>query len=220
MTNPHRTLAAIIGVAEQLSANLGAHMGVELALAPDVLRAASYDTTGSRSSDPPDPTGTIATTLTPRTARTSTSSWPEFCADAEAALRVLRRMQARQAACIRHDPAVASAADALARNLRCDGTVDPLCTNNAVRAGKCWKCIKRLQRSDAPGDDRGQFPTERARTGNVQPSAFMATAVVVHHVEATCGRCGATFTGPDRATVDRLLAEHHSAGCAREWRDG
>lgn len=209
MTNPHRTFTAIIGIAEQLAANLGAHIGVELALAPDVLRAASL-TGGSRSSDVPDPTGTIATTLTSRGhLRDTTSSWPEFIEDAERVLVILRRMQTRQATCIRQDPAVARDADATARALRCDGSVDPLCTRNAVRAGVCWSCYQKRRRDTM----RATGTSDVVDSLSVEPSAPQ-TAFGVVSSDATCGRCGASFHGTDADDLTRQLAEHHATSCA------
>ena len=208
MTNPHRTITAIIGIAEQLSAHLGAHMGVELALASDLLRAGSLSG-GGRSSDVPDPTGTLATTLTSRGhQRDTTSSWPEFCEDAERALLILRRMQTRQAACIRQDPDTARDADATARALRCDGSVDPLCLNNAVKGGLCWKCIKRRQR--AGYETSGQVSQDLLETDISQPCAPVATAVVV---TGTCGRCGHTVHGSDPDDIAGQLARHHTYDC-------
>ena len=37
--------------------------------------------------------------------------------------------------------------DQAAKAIRCDGSWDPTCVNNAVRKGKCWRCIKAEQRT-------------------------------------------------------------------------
>jgi hypothetical protein len=74
------------------------------------------------------------------------------------ALLKLRFVQQRMNAVRRHHTDLAQRIDEELRAARCSGAVDPLCTNLSVRdtgkhAGLCWRCIKRLQRSELLEDE-------------------------------------------------------------------
>lgn len=70
------------------------------------------------------------------------------------ALQYLRLAQRRITLVQRNHAPLARHLEQTARNLRCDGGWDPTCVNNAVRNGRCWRCIKAEQRArdDHPVD--------------------------------------------------------------------
>lgn len=214
-TRPDTTLRAIIGLAEALLANLDQHHETEVALLPAELHA-SGSRDGGRSADHPDPTGNLAVQLVPRADRrgydptgrelADVGRWAEFVAELDEALGHLRSAQRRQTFVLRQHPDIARDADATARALRCDGSIDPLCTNNAVKGGLCWKCIKRRQREryrSESGDPPRVHP-ELLEHATVEQSA--ATTV------AECGRCGWTTPAHDIDHAKLLLDEHHIDG--------
>ena len=184
MTNP-RTYTAIIGITEQLAANHIRWREIEAALTPTLLNAAvasGSHTPGHIS----DPTGTHATRLTP-TNNDVIDSW----ADAETALntvlKTLRAVQARQTRALKQHPELAGDADATARAIRCDGSIDPLCTRNAVKGGICWACTKRRQRQN--DDTGGQVHQNLVRIATVDPRP--ETEAAPRHVATiTCHTCG------------------------------
>jgi hypothetical protein len=65
----------------------------------------------------------------------------------EQALRHLRDAQHRITDVQRNHAPLARVLDQEAKSARCDGSWDPTCVNNAVRNGKCWRCIKAEQRA-------------------------------------------------------------------------
>ena len=144
--NAPRTLTAVIGVAESIAANWAMYEQVEAGLLPSPLHGTSYDGAGGRSSTIPDPTGSLATQLT------SSGHGIHNLADTTDALNAvltqLRWAQTRVNTLIRQHPDLARDADATVRALRCDGSVDPTCTRNAVKGGICHACIKARQRKN------------------------------------------------------------------------
>lgn len=60
----------------------------------------------------------------------------------ERALLHLRDAQHRITNIQRNHAPLARILDQEAKSARCDGSWDPTCVNNAVRNGKCWRCIK------------------------------------------------------------------------------
>ena len=142
--NAPRTMSAIIGVAESIAANWAMYEQVEAGLLPSPLHGTSYDGAGGHSSTIPDPTGQLATQLT------SSGHGIHNLADTTDALNAvlvqLRWAQSRVNTLIRQHPDLARDADATVRALRCDGSVDPTCTRNAVKGGICHACIKARQR--------------------------------------------------------------------------
>lgn len=144
--NAPRTMSAIIGVAESIAANWAMYEQVEAGLLPSPLHGTSYDGAGGHSSTIPDPTGSLATQLT------SSGHGIHNLADTtdclEAVLAQLRWAQTRVNTLIRQHPDLARDADATVRALRCDGSVDPTCTRNAVKGGICHACIKARQRKN------------------------------------------------------------------------
>ncbi len=144
--NAPRTLSAVIGVAESIAANWAMYEQVEAELLPSPLHGTSYDGAGGHSSTIPDPTGSLATQLT------SSGHGIHNLADTTDALNAvltqLRWAQTRVNTLIRQHPDLARDADATVRALRCDGSVDPTCTRNAVKGGICHACIKARQRKN------------------------------------------------------------------------
>lgn len=144
--NAPRTLTAVIGVAESIAANWAMYEQVEAGLLPSPLHGTSYDGAGGHSSTIPDPTGSLATQLT------SSGHGIHNLADTTDALNAvltqLRWAQTRVNTLIRQHPDLARDADATVRALRCDGSVDPTCTRNAVKGGICHACIKARQRKN------------------------------------------------------------------------
>ena len=213
MTNP-RTYTAIIGIAEQLAANHIRWREIEAALTPTLLTAAvasGSHTPGHIS----DPTGTHATRLTP-TNNDVIDSW----ADAETALntvlQTLRAVQARQTRALKQHPELAGDADATARAIRCDGSIDPLCTRNSVRKGLCWSCYQRARRDTADADTCATTKN-LVKPATVDPRP--ETEAAPRHVATiTCHTCGWQATGADNndaelhTTLTAALAEHTAQG--------
>jgi hypothetical protein len=198
------TLAAIVQIATNLRSSVATHRALELDMLPAELRASAGNASGRGGVS--DPTGQLAVALTAAGVDTIPRSWADFLAHADTALVHLRKMQTRQATVLRENPARARDAEATLRALRCDGELDPLCTRNAVRAGKCWRCYREaLNRTD---------DTMRATsTPGVVPSVSIGTSARAATVVGTCGRCGAQIPGTTRSHVRDLLAEHHATAC-------
>lgn len=68
------------------------------------------------------------------------------------ALQYLRLAQRRMSVVQRDHAPIARHLEQVARNIRCDGGWDPTCVNNAVRNGRCWRCIKAEQRARSTED--------------------------------------------------------------------
>lgn len=80
-----------------------------------------------------DPTSSIVT---------SHQRYYETVDHLEAALTALRHAQHRITDVQRNHAPLARLLDQESKAARCDGSWDPTCVNNAVRNGKCWRCIK------------------------------------------------------------------------------
>ena len=78
------------------------------------------------------------------------------CRQISDVLMLLRDVQGSVSGVRRHQPELAREVDAARAAARCDGSVDPTCTDNAVRTieghALCWKCIKRQQRAEEKAD--------------------------------------------------------------------
>ena len=142
--NPLRVINASIGLLESMAAHWEMYEQVEAALLPAPLRGTSYDGAGGHGSTIPDPTGELATQLT------ASGHGGHSLADTTDALEAIlvqaRWAQSRVNTRLRQHPDLARDADATVRALRCDGSVDPTCTRNAVRSGICWACYQRKRR--------------------------------------------------------------------------
>ena len=201
--NTTRTLTAILGVAESIAANWAMYEQVEAGLLPSPLHGTSYDGAGGHSSTIPDPTGQLATLLT------SSGHGIHNLADTadclEAVLTQLRWAQTRVNTLIRQHPDLARDADATVRALRCDGSVDPTCTRNAVRSGICWACYQRKRRSVTPMSQETVLEPVASEPRPVEPTAPSATTF-------TCMTCLMDYCIP--YNVDPVTAlEQHRAGC-------
>lgn len=200
--NAPRTLSAVIGVAESIAANWAMYEQVEAGLLPSPLHGTSYDGAGGHSSTVPDPTGQLATQLT------GSGHGIHNLADTTDALNAvltqLRWAQSRVNTLIRQHPDLARDADATVRALRCDGSVDPTCTRNAVKGGICHACIKARQRQNngtvVDMSTRSVLEPVACEPRPVEPTRLPSGAITVERKE-WCRTCGLSI---DTA----VLAEH------------
>lgn len=215
MSNPQRTCTAIVGLAESLEAHWSTYQATEAALAPALLNAAA-SAPGGRSSDYSDPTANRGTALTAELKvvdkRITVQSYPDTCYAVDQALKWLRLAQQRQATVRKQHPDVARQADATLRALRCDGSIDPLCTANAVKDGKCWKCIKRRQRESDGVVDMSTarvLETVAYEPRPVEPMApnALPSGAVIAERKTWCRFC-------DRDVLDVDLDVHGNGRCA------
>ena len=205
--NTTRTLTAILGVAESIAANWAMYEQVEAGLLPSPLHGTSYDGAGGHSSTIPDPTGSLATQLT------STGHGIHNLADTvdalDAVLTQLRWAQTRVNTLIRQHPDLARDADATVRALRCDGSVDPTCTRNAVKGGICWGCMKARQRQN------NGTVVDMSTRSVVEPLAYEPRPVEPSApglLSVSCMTCGLDY---DVTGMDPFgwLEQHHANGC-------
>lgn len=180
MTNPTRTLSAIVGVAESIGANWSMYQQVEAALLPSPLRGTVYDGAGGHGSSTPDPTGQLATQLT--ASGRGVHNLADTTDALDAVLAQLRWAQNRVNTLIRQHPDLAREAASTIAALRCDGSIDPTCTRNAVKGGICHACIKTRQRRVVDMSTRSVVETVAYDTRPVEPSA-PASSVWCH----SCG---------------------------------
>jgi len=206
MTNPTRTIEAIIGVAESIGSNWAMYATVEAALLPAPLRGTSYDSAGGHGSSIPDPTGSLATQLTSSGHGVHNLADTSECLDA--VLAQLRWAQSRVNALIRQHPDVARDAASTLSALRCDGSIDPTCTRNAVKGGICHACIKARQRQN------NGTVVDMSTRSVVEPLAYEPRPVepqLSHTV--TCQTCGTDYRLP--ADIDpQTWHLEHKAICA------
>lgn len=200
--NAPRTLTAVIGVAESIAANWAMYEQVEAGLLPSPLHGTSYDGAGGHSSTIPDPTGSLATQLT------SSGHGIHNLADTTDALNAvltqLRWAQTRVNTLIRQHPDLARDATATISALRCDGSVDPTCTRNAVRSGICWACYARKRRSVTPMSQESVVRSLASDTRPVEPSAPVSSV--------WCHSCGTEY---DTTGLDpHGWLDTHKAQCA------
>lgn len=142
MTNPTDQLAAIADLAAAALTGWPAYEATEAALANSLIPSAGAGTHGG---DVADPVAAIAM---------SHERYYETSAAIAEALGLLRDIQKRMASVRRNHADTHDEIESAVRAARCDGSVDPTCTTLAVKAGLCWKCIKRKQRDDATTGSR------------------------------------------------------------------
>jgi 5-methylcytosine-specific restriction endonuclease McrA len=183
-------LEAIAQIAAQAAHTWNAYVSVEAALAAPTLKAAGGNGDTVHSSDVPDPTWAIVASL----GVGEITGIEETREAIGGALTQMRYIQRLMGAKLRQHPDVASESEAIAKALRCDGSVDPTCTRNAVRGGKCWACYQKLRRER----DNGTPNVVNVSLVEVGPST----------VDATCGRCGSVFPASTQAEALELLAAH------------
>lgn len=138
MTDPRRALLAIAELATAAAAAWPTYEQTEALLGQPTMASTPASTGGGRSSDTPDPVLGIVLSHQRYSATAETIEY---------ALHLMRDIQRTQAHVRKQHPAHAREHDATLKAARCDGSVVEDCTNNAVRAGLCWRCIKRQQRA-------------------------------------------------------------------------
>lgn len=189
--NPLRVINASIGLLESMAAHWEMYEQVEAALLPAPLRGTSYDGAGGHGSTIPDPTGELATQLT------ASGHGGHSLADTTDALEAIlvqaRWAQSRVNTRLRQHPDLARDADATVRALRCDGSVDPTCTRNAVKGGICHACIKARQRQN---------------NGTVVAATPVRMAPIAD-CRGSCRFCEAVVIGADEGHVQQLLEDHY-----------
>jgi hypothetical protein len=184
-TRQQTELTAIAQIATTLQHQWHATEAVLAAQAAPTMRAAG-SSNGGRGSDVPDPTYAIVATFEPH---------DELCEAIDAALVQMRWIQAYAQRLLKQHPDTAADADAIARALRCDGSVDPTCVRNAVTTGLCWACYQRKRRARIDKSNNDLLHMSLVEVG---PST----------VDATCGRCGKAFPASTQAEALELLAAH------------
>lgn len=199
--NAPRTMSAIIGVAESIAANWAMYEQVEAGLLPSPLHGTSYDGAGGHSSTIPDPTGQLATQLC-KTEPGQIHNLADTTDALNAVLTQLRWAQSRVNTLIRQHPDLARDADATVRALRCDGSVDPTCTRNAVRGGVCWACYQRKRRSVTHMAQQSVVGSLASEPRPVEPSAPNASVY--------CSNC---VTDYPVCGDPHVWLEHHKAQC-------
>lgn len=210
-----RTLTAILGVTETLSANWAMYAEVEAALLPSVLKGTPFDGNG-RGTDVSDPTAGLATKLTGNHDG-DIGGYPDTVDALEAILRELRWVQERVHNTIRQHPTIARDHEAAQKALRCSGAIDPLCTaysvqNRGANAGLCSRCAATARKRR----ERQTTDSVTDRVCAVTLEAGMTTSISVATpvpVVGTCGLCGTKVTGATHDDVLELLAAHHANDC-------
>ena len=194
--NAPRTMSAIIGVAESIAANWAMYEQVEAGLLPSPLHGTSYDGAGGHSSSVPDPTGSLATQLT--ASGHGIHNLADTTDALNAVLTQLRWAQSRVNTLIRQHPDLARDADATVRALRCDGSVDPTCTRNAVRSGICWACYQRKRRGAAAPNMATRpkvaatvscpcgWSTDGSGDDDIEVRRALSEALAEHKTETSC----------------------------------
>jgi hypothetical protein len=209
-TRQQTELTAIAQIATTLQHQWHATEAVLAAQAAPTMRAAG-SSSGGRSSDIPDPTYAIVATFTPR---------DELIEAISAALVQMRWIQTTTQRLLKQHPDTATQADSTARALRCDGTIDPTCTRNAVRNGLCWTCIKRTQRAeqrtivDMSTPNVLHMPAvevcpEVHTQANHGGSSTRTHTTLPAQIAATCGVCGWTAAVDPAIGARAVLAQHH-----------
>lgn len=134
---PRNMLTAIHELADNLHALWDDYATVEATLAASPLAAANTDPAHSRGTHADPTAGILASHV---------AYW-DTVDNITTALQYLRYAQRRINTVRKHHAPVAAIIDQAAKAARCDGSWDPTCTNNAVRNGRCWRCIKAEQRA-------------------------------------------------------------------------
>jgi hypothetical protein len=145
---PRKQLEAIAQLATAASVGFDAYQATEAALGAPTMRSASLDGRVT-SSDISDPVGAQAV---------SHQRFMDTCSVIHEAFGLLREIQRRFSSVRTDHPDVAAHIDAAVRAARCDGSVDPTCTRNAVKnyhgAHLCYACIKRDQRARLASEEQ------------------------------------------------------------------
>lgn len=183
ITVPERQLAAVADMASVLAHQWSAYEATCAALAPPTIAAAGEP---GRSGNTPNPTATIAL---------GHEQYDDTREAVHAWLEQGRWLTSRVTGTLREHHDLARDADATLKALRCDGTVDPTCTRNAVKGGLCHACIKRRQRASTP--DGGHVHRDQVDSGKLTtrdpvepqlPATFQRYTAVM-----ACNLCGETF---------------------------
>lgn len=142
ITVPERELTAVADMASVLAHQWSAYEATCAALAPPTITAAGEP---GRSGNVPDPTAAIAL---------GHDQYDDVRDAVHAWMEQGRWITARVTGIIREHHDLARDAEATLKAIRCDGTIDPTCTRNAVRRGLCWACYVRDRRQTAKADDQ------------------------------------------------------------------
>jgi hypothetical protein len=138
MSQPQRELLAIAELAGHLAENWGRYEHTEALLGSSTISASMG---GSRASGHGDPVPTIVATH---------AHYHGTLEEITEALGHLRNTQRRMGWALTNGPLTREDLDELARAQRasrCSGEIDPTCTRNAVRDGKCWPCYNTVRRA-------------------------------------------------------------------------
>lgn len=134
--DPRNQLHAIAELATAAATGWPTYQTTSAALANSTIPNAGGGTQGGDISDP-----TYAAIL-------SHERYGETTALIAEAIGIMRDVQRRMASIRRQHPETARDIDAAIRAARCDGSVDPTCTDNAVRKGLCWSCYQKQRRAE------------------------------------------------------------------------
>lgn len=189
-----------MGDCQQLLHQWRAYEATEAALLPSTMKAAGGD---GRSSGHPDPTGNLVATLTARGDRKPTELHPdgymligdvnrydESVLELTEAYGHLVAVYRRVSKVMQHHPDVAREAELAVRALRCDGELDPLCTANAVRAGKCWTHYRQHLDQQKSAECAPSTPERAitARLANGTPASAVVTCTLCAPVNGELAR--------------------------------
>lgn len=207
ITVPERQARTAADIAARVAHQWTAIEATLAALAPATMQAAGSNP--GRGSGHADPTVGVAL---------ANDTHTELCEAISAALVQWQWIEQQTHRVMRQHPDLAREADATLKALRCD---DPLCTDNAVRRGKCWPHYRLMLELERSNDTRAistemcYVPASLDTSVPVEP-LLPATAVVLDTktVAATCGKCGRHFAVTDADAAHAVLAEHHARGCA------
>ena len=207
---PVRTAGAVEAHVKWIAENWDTYRETCWALGPDVLRAGGNS--DRRTPGHSDPTSVIAL------ADTGYTDTEEALTATLAQVRwVIDRMQTML---VQHGPQ-AREADANRQRLRCDGSIDPLCTEYASvgRNGICEKCYWRDYRARKRAATSPATPdvVHSANLDKCDPVEQLLPSLQRYTAVMECLHCGETFTaeGPDdiqaRGDVQILKDRHQCA---------
>lgn len=134
--NPAADLEAIAELARAAATGWPTYESTSAALGNSTIPSAGSGTHGG---DIPDPVAANAI---------SHQRYYETAALIAEALGITREIQRRMSAIRRQHPETARDIDAAIKAARCDGSIDPTCTDNAVRRGLCWSCYQKQRRAE------------------------------------------------------------------------
>ena len=197
ITVAERRLAATIAVLEGLVVDYPTWRSVLADSHPPLLRAAGHP--DARGSDVPDPTGNLATG--------ALGVIGDIDDAIDGLLAQARWVHDQIRPLVRAEGPQAHVAAAERRATLC--VADPLCPDNAVRDGKCWRHYRA-----ALATRPGVVPTEESATMRAASTvAVLEVPLSASGAAGTCGRCGHEVRGGDADHVAELLGEHHAHGC-------